>query len=201
MKINISTEEQVCQQPTDNRQISIYTHAAWLCAYTALYYGLLFSPAELEVAKNRITQHFLQQQEVFKSYIAFCERVLQARQYILNGSNRYVPFPSVWLDPQNSTGFSGTAEWHSRLQQQRKAAPLFRIEWKALAEAILEMIEEGTNETYQYWCSYFIERKALSELSLFRQATAENKMCKASTTPQELPSHPNPHNKGSVISL
>jgi hypothetical protein len=168
----------------NKNNIKPYITAAWACAHTALWNEYLFALNERSKAEGFIGQYISQSKDPYKAYINFCERVLLTRQYIRNGNSRYVPFPSTWLDPQQAYGFAGTASWHDRLGQQRKACPLFRMEWKALAEGILEMVEEGTGKFYRYWCTYFLEHKAIEELLLFREVVAkiiENEACEWGT--------------------
>lgn len=150
-----------------------YVNAAWVCAHVALWGNDIFSAAEVSRIKWQIHGHIIDEHDSYAAYIAFCERVLLARQYITGRPGRYAPAPSAWLDAHNQHGFNGTLRWHIQLAQRRKANPLHRLEWKALAEAILEITENPAAEHYEYWCIYFSERNQTQALALFRQSVAE----------------------------
>lgn len=162
-----------CDQIDQKATIETYTRAAWACAQVALWGNVVFSIEERERARQYIGSWLIKQPDIYQAYIEFCERVLLTRQYISQHSARYVPVPSLWLDPANKHGFNGTLKWHRQLLDRRRSSPLHRLHWKALAEAILDMVESTDREHYQYWCNYFTERSLPQTLALFRQSVAE----------------------------
>ncbi|HEY6914609.1 MAG TPA: hypothetical protein VI413_08035, partial [Paludibacter sp.] len=84
-----------------------------------------------------------------------------------NASNRFAPLPSLWFNPENEKGFAGTKQWYRKVYEARQSLPNYKIELKALAEAVLEVSTEPTQNNFHYWKNYFIERKTPGLLSLF----------------------------------
>lgn len=147
------------------------THAAWSFAHAALWSRYSFSAKEEKESKGFIRAFLSKGCQPDKAFGAFCERVLLAKAYVERDVKRYVPLPSAWLDPNNPNGFAGTASWNQRLQDMRSSMPLYRIEWRALGEAIVEMAEEPSADNFSYWKNYFLERKAAALIPLFCSAT------------------------------
>jgi hypothetical protein len=144
-------------------------HTAWNLCSTALWNDSEFSDKEKDEARNIIKQYLAQATDPYKAYLAFCERVLLARQYIHRyaRSSSYLPLPTEWLDQNNMSGFTGTKKWYERLLSVRASLPVYKIENKALAEAVLEMSEEPSADNFVYWRRYFIEKGASGLLQLF----------------------------------
>lgn len=151
------------------------TLAAWHALYAILYNGCTFSSAEIDASKALIRQHLLQAPDAEAEYINMVQRILLTRRYLSGNSSRYVPTPAKWLDPQNANGFTGTETWFSNLETFRQKQPLFKITYKAFAEAILEMAIEPTATNFHYWRSYFIERNANTLANLFLATIAISK--------------------------
>lgn len=145
---------------------------AWNFAHTALWNDFAFSNKEIENAKEQIRLFFELCTDLKKAYTVFCQRVLLARQYLSNASNRFMPLPSIWFNAQNEKGFAGTKQWYQKLYDARQSLPNFKIELKALAEAIYEVSMEPTQNNFHYWKNYFIERKTPGLLSLFLNTVA-----------------------------
>jgi hypothetical protein len=139
--------------------IDLLVHAAWNFAYTVLWNQNIFSLAEKEKAKRMIRQHLLSYQHAEKGYYSFCQRVLLAREYVSQNNQRFIPIPSVWLDHNNANGFAGTEAWMNKLLEKRSSIPLYKRNWKALAEAVLEMATDDTEQVFWYWKIYFLERE------------------------------------------
>lgn len=150
-------------------------NAAWLVAYTALWNGTVFSTTEQEQAKQAIAEWLQKQPNKEEAYKAFVQRVLMARLYIYKHHKTLSFTPTEWLNHNNQTGFAGTAKWMEQLQEKRKAMPLYRLELKAFAEAVVEMEEEPTARNFHYWRSYFIERNQQGLLNLFLSVVANAK--------------------------
>lgn len=145
-------------------------NTAWNFAYTALWNDIEFSIKEIENAKQQIAA-LLASGNPDKSFVAFCERVLLARQYVAKNPGRYIPLPTVWLDSNNKLGYAGTQRWHDDVRTIRASMPGYKTGIKALAEAILEISKDPSAGNYRYWRTYFIDHHAPGLLQLF-QATA-----------------------------
>jgi hypothetical protein len=138
--------------------INLLVHAAWNFAYTALWNQSIFSLAEKDEAKRLVRQYLLSYQHSEKGYYNFCQRVLLAKEYVRQNNQRFIPIPSVWLDNHNANGFAGTEAWMNKLLEKRASVPLYKRNWKALAEAVLEMANDDTEQVFWYWKIYFQER-------------------------------------------
>jgi len=147
-------------------------NAAWSVAHTALWNTSLFSNKEMQEAKEWIGLYLINSKDLYKAYSIFCQRVLLARQYISNGNNRYVPLPSVWLNPEYEKGFVGTRNWYEEMMVIRESLPNHKLILKAFAEAVWEVSQEPTADNFHYWRTYFIEAGANGLLNLFLSTVA-----------------------------
>jgi hypothetical protein len=150
----------ILKEKEENSPIEInkYTRAAWNLTYSALWMNNNFSSMEVQFAQQFITEFITASADYFKEYRCYCQRIAMVHAYINKNHGRYIPPPTIWFDAANENGFYGTEKWMANLEKKRKSLPLFRIEYKALAEGILEMIEEPFISNYNYWKTYFLER-------------------------------------------
>ncbi len=153
-------------------QIDKLVSNAWNFSFTALWNNASFSEKEIAAAQAVIREFISAYKKPEKGYKDFCQRVLLARNYISGHAGRYIPLPSVWLNKENSTGFAGTKKWYKDILAVRSSLPDYKIELKALAEAVLEMQDESTSENYIYWRNYFLDKKAPGLLMLFQAIVA-----------------------------
>jgi hypothetical protein len=147
-------------------QVQQLTDTAWHIAYTALWNGTCFSPAEINTAKKQI-QTFIQSGSPLAMYKELTQRVLMARQYILSHEGAYAPLPTYWFCPSNTNGFAGTATWYAALQTARASQPDYKQLLKALPEAVLETIQSNKASDFHYWRSYFAQQNTQGFLNLF----------------------------------
>lgn len=155
------------------QQVQQLTHTAWQIAYTALWNGMVFTPEEINTAKERI-HTFIQSGSPLKRYSELTQRVLMARQYILTHEGSYAPLPSCWLNPENKKGFAGTATWFAALETARASQPDYKQYMKALPEAVLETIQSNKASDFHYWRSWFAERNAQAVLNLYLSIIANS---------------------------
>lgn len=153
------------EQQTD---LAHLVDTAWTFAYSSLWNCSLFSTKEIEAAKESIREFLQLSKTPRTAFLSFCQRVLLARYYITGGNNRYIPLPSVWLDRKNDKGFAGTKQWYNEIKTVRESLPHYKMEIKALAEAVLEYSEESTQRNFYYWKNYFIEKQTPGLLTLFQ---------------------------------
>ncbi len=158
----------VKNETSPDPQISKLVNTAWNFAYSALWNCTQFSTKEIDAAKEKIAEYLQLSKNSEKAFLAFCQRVLLARQYVNNAPSRYIPLPSVWLDRNYEHGFAGTRAWYDEIKTVRDSLPAYKAELKALAEAALEFSEEPTTQNYHYWRQYFIDRQAPGLLNLFQ---------------------------------
>src|SRR5689334_202520 len=73
-----------------NRQLSsnldLLTDTAWQLSGTALWNHAEFSEMEKEAARKAIRQYLKTSEDPYQAYLVYCQRVLLARQYILNNN-------------------------------------------------------------------------------------------------------------------
>jgi len=155
-----------------SQKVNEIIDAAWNVAQTALWNTSTFSNKEVQEAKEWIGFYFLNSKDLYKAYSVFCQRVLLARQYISRSSNRYVPLPSIWLNPENETGFIGTRNWYEQVMTVRESLPNHKQELKAFGEAIWELSQEPTGVNFHYWRNYFVEAGTNGLLNLFLSTVA-----------------------------
>lgn len=171
--------EQIQKNTKENlEQIELYISAAWNLSYSAYWELLDFSAEEIRTAKEFIRRSITSENDAYMNYLNFCQRVLMAYMYIKREHNKYIPIPSIWFDEGNTNGYAGTIKWMNSLSTKRKSLPLFRIELKAMAEAILEMNEEPCMANFRYWRSYLLERKQNGLYSLFVSVVMNGLLCK-----------------------
>lgn len=141
--------------------------AAWNITYTSLWNTWTLSAYELNGSKNFIRNFIVNSSDTFKGYQEYCQRVLLAREYIIKNPDKYVPVPSKWFHTNNCNGFAGTSRWFLNTQDIRKSLPLYRSQFKALPEAVLEMLEEPSARNFHYWRDWFISRDKQATANLF----------------------------------
>jgi hypothetical protein len=152
-------------------EINKYTVAAWNLTYTALWMDNSFSSMEVEFAQQFIMQFISRSTDNYREYQVYCQRIAMVHSYINKNDGKYIPPPTIWFDAANESGFYGTEKWMTNLAKKRKSLPLFKIEYKALAEGILEMIEEPVMSNFNYWKAYFLERGHNDIYQLFASST------------------------------
>ena len=157
---------QIVQTENINNK-ELYSQAAWNLSYSAFWELLDFSIVEIDTAMKFIKEFIYKGDDPYDNYLIFCQRVIMAYSYIKRENGKYVPLPSNWFDKANDNGFAGTAKWMDALNNKRKALPLYRIELKAMAEAVLEMTEDPTVANFRYWKTYLLDRKQEGLYSLF----------------------------------
>ncbi len=141
--------------------------AAWQVIYTALYNGKLFYPFEKQLTMNHIRLLLINAPDAEEAYKEIVHRVLHMRYRLAKRTGSFAQQPSQWLDPANANGYASTAAWYTALVEKRKQFPLYLLNYKAFAEAILEIRIEPTAANFHYWRNYFAERNAQSLLNLF----------------------------------
>ena len=156
-----------------NKSIDMMIKAAWNITYTSFWNTWTLSSQEIRSSKSFIRNFICNAPEAYPAYLEYCQRVLLAREYIIKNPDKYVPIPSIWFCTKNVNGFAGTARWFRNTQDIRRALPLYRNQFKALPEAILEMIEEPTARNFHYWREWFIIRNKQATVNLFLSVVAQ----------------------------
>lgn len=142
------------------------TDTAWLFAYSSLWNNLSFSETEKSQTKSLIAG-WLKGKNPRKAFVHFCQQIILARLHIQSLQHQYLALPSIWFDPETTEGYATIKDWLDEIRAIRSSVPDFKIEIKALAEAVLELSEEPTTENFLYWRQYFIEKEEPVLLNLF----------------------------------
>jgi hypothetical protein len=126
-------------------------NGAWLFAQTILWHNQEFNEAEVELAKAEIENLILHPSLLVsrEKFIAFCERVLLAYQYLQRKPNRYVPHPLKWLSPHYEHGYAGTKAWYLDMVHERQYIVIHRFELKVFAEAFYSYMMQTNKEGFQ----------------------------------------------------
>ncbi len=124
-------------------------NAAWNLAHTLLWSNQDFNEAEIELAKELIAIHLLAAKDKHQCFIAFCEKVQLAYQYINRGESRYAAHPLKWLNPLYAHGYYGLDDWYNDLKHERLYMPIHRFELRVMAEAYYRYILSPVKEIYQ----------------------------------------------------
>ena len=146
--------------------------AAWNLTYTSFWNTWTLSSNEMRLTKKFIRKFITNAQVKYEAYVEYCERVLLAREYLINNPEKYVPIPSKWFDTNNMNGFIGTGRWFENMRNMRRSLPLYRNHFRALPEAILEMLEEPSGRIFHYWRNWFVEREKHASVNLFLSVVA-----------------------------
>jgi hypothetical protein len=126
-------------------------NGAWLFAQTLLWNNKEFNEAETELIKKQIESYIIHPSLIVsrENFIAFCERVLLAHQYLQRNTTRYVPHPLKWLSPHFEHGFAGTKAWYLDMIHERQYIVIHRFELKVFAESFYLFINQPNRESYQ----------------------------------------------------
>ena len=123
--------------------------AGWNLCHTLLWSSKEFNESEIELAQNLIEQHLQRAINANARFVAFCERVQMAYQYLQQNPNKFVPHPLKWLSPFYEYGFCGTRGWYLDMVHERSLIPVHRFELRVMAEAYWQYVVEPTKEQYQ----------------------------------------------------
>ncbi|MEP7374714.1 MAG: hypothetical protein ABI675_15065 [Chitinophagaceae bacterium] len=149
-----------------NDKINHLINSAWLFAYSVLWNNMIFSKGEIADSKKHIGE-WLKGRNTEKAFVNLCQRIILARLNVKSLNSDFLSLPSLWFDPENPEGFAVIKEWLDEIRTIRRSLPGFKVELKALSEAVLEFSGEPTSENYEYWRNYFIEKQEPVLLNLF----------------------------------
>jgi len=160
-----------------NENLHILAEAGWNYAWVVLFSTHRYCKAQQEKIINHIFNFLAGNSQAFEGYIEFCKRISLAADHTGKHNNGRMPIPAlVWFDPSYTEGFQRTG----LLYKQFLEKPFFQKgqarHWKALAEAILDNIEENSKTSFDYWANWFRQRRAWEFLYFFIQAHTYNNL-------------------------
>ena len=147
--------------------IPLMAETCWQLAAVTLWNEQEFSGKNRERCTATFHQELLQGYDPFKKYLQLIERIMLCRENKEYSEFEYNMPPAKWLisKAQGSFIWSNRILWHTNML--RRSVTLFQLERKALGEALFEMAETPTAANYQYWISWFRNKRAITELGLF----------------------------------
>jgi hypothetical protein len=152
----------------DTPALAALSRTAWLFASSIRWNSTHVSTIEIEASKEKIKEYLRLSRDPRKAFLAFCQRIVLAQGPFADDQGNCLFLPSAWLDRRNKAGFAATKPAYDEIKKVRASLPQYYRELKALAEAVLEFSEEPTQKNFQYWKSYFRERKVPGLLELFQ---------------------------------
>lgn len=151
---------------TVSPNVEDYVNLSWNILHSTLYYSCIFSSREVDTTRTLIKRFLLQFINPYEGYIEFAQKVIIAKKKIGN-EKLLCLIPSVWMNENYPYGIVNVHEEYQQLIQLRKQLPLYLIELRAFAEAVLEVSENPNGEIFNYWKQWFSERNFIEEMYLF----------------------------------
>lgn len=140
---------------------------AWLFAYAALWNNQVYSVKEKQNAVSCI-KLWLESKNPRQRLTQFIQRILIARQNIKFFNLEDLALPSSFFDPDNAGGFNRTNEWWLDVRLIRESSPLYKLNLRDMAEAILAFSACPSPGVFRYWKSYFSMKDDPILLNLFQ---------------------------------
>ena len=151
-------------------KLSALAASAWTITHAFVFSRLQFTGMEKQKAIAEIYQYILEGSNPEKGYRTYLERIVLYTCYAEEPMSNLLP--SLWLSPAAKTGFAKTASSIQQIEMMRESIPAYRVETKALAEALQEMSEHPSPQNFIYWKDYFTLIKQERLLELFCIACA-----------------------------
>jgi len=144
------------------------SRAGWTYARVVLFTAWQYPEAVQQKVRSCIFNFLAGFPEPYNGYMEFCIRVTLAAAYIRKHNKGYMPIcPQLWFDPGYTEGYLRTGLLYKDFLEKPVRHNRHTRHWKPLAEAILDTVEEGTGENFNYWASWFTVRRAWVPLCYF----------------------------------
>ena len=150
--INKSDRSDIHIEPL-KANISQITHAMFLIVWVELTDGRKLLSSVVESAKKKITQYLLNEADPYKSYQAICATLLNKR---FQCKEKYDVSACCFI-----------SQISDLLVLTPATDKTTNLKSKALAEAVLSIIEEPSDDNDNYWKGWFRESNSHIELCLF----------------------------------
>ena len=140
-------------------------------ASVVLFHLTLSGEAATKPVIQTIRGLFINTNNPYDAYMEFCERLLLALDnYTCHFSGTAFGHNALdWLRCKNN-GYACTESLYHQLLQKRKLNAMYKMNWRSLAEAVLDCIEDGSPERFEYWIHWFRVRHARFEMFIFLKA-------------------------------
>ena len=143
------------------------TSAGWSIAKASLFYLHNYNENEMEKITGFINRSLSNANDPYLAYLEFCQRILLAHEYLKRFKGGTLSTHAlIWLRSGKGMGFGKTKQLYNKLLKIRKTKPLWKKEWKELAEAVLDLVEGPLRENFEYWVNWFRERRAQEEINM-----------------------------------
>jgi hypothetical protein len=129
---------------------ALFVNGAWNLANTLLWPTKTFNEVETDLVKAEISKLILTDSFVTTraNYIAFCERVIMAYQFITRDAKRFAPHPLKYFSPYFEHGFAGTNDWYMDVLHERCYIIVHRFDMRVLAESYCNYLFKSNKETF-----------------------------------------------------
>lgn len=145
--------------------------AGWTFAKVTLFHSHLYYDHELLQLHRQMVRLMATGNSPYDTYLEFCQRLMLAVDFITRYREGVLCTSAIqWFRPTFTDGFARTGPMYERLLQKREQDPLWKKQWKVLAEAILDITEGHSQEKFEYWITWFKKRRARYELFIFVRA-------------------------------
>lgn len=166
---------------THPSSIDVLVNATWNFAKCVLWNRQYFTDAEITLAKKHIREVYESMpSEIFSAHakhllMEYCERIMQAKEYVDRASNRFIPHPCIWLDKNYAKGFAGTQGWYEQIQTGRLFNENFLSEQKTLAELYADYVMTKAEEVMPKAVQFFNSNVSVKYLNIFSCCIANYK--------------------------
>lgn len=145
---------------------------AWIIG--SVSHWILYSNTDQQISKVKkcIKNILLSYKDPYKAYMDLCEAILEEGQHITGFKCTSVCGPLSWLTVYSKNLVILRVDIIMR--RNCNTVSKQKLIRKAYAEAVLSMYEEPTPANFNYWISWFKERKAFEEYLSFVMATLFN---------------------------
>ncbi len=158
-----------------NENLDTLAAAGWGFARVILFSTRFNNEKQNQKILSYIRRFLAGANNPYDAYIEFCHRIMLFTQYIMRYKKGVPPACALtWFNPSYPEGFEKTRIMQERFLQKRELEPSWKKHWKALAEAVLDITEDGSTQNFEYWINWFRQRRAGIYLYLFLQAHTYN---------------------------
>lgn len=140
--------------------ITSMANCCWLLSLAALWPSCIITPGEQAAAISLLQKRLTANDNRYQAYLEICQRILLTRQKMIEDPGYGITSLPTRFFNSIEKGFAASEKWYQELQAQRKNSRIYRLELRALSEAIVEFTEDATAENFDYWKKCFITNNA-----------------------------------------
>ena len=155
--------------------IDTMVNTAWQLTLNSLWPHMEEAVHDAQFVKKIIREKITSGKDPYQNYLVYCERILLCWKVMVQEyAFGQMEMPHTWFDPKNENGFKVSKIFHALLKKERLRNARANAEIKALAEAVLELVEIPNKINFNYWKNWFAEAYAYDEYILFYMCCIKN---------------------------